>query len=255
MRSREEHRHTDVDEQAALDLLEHGAGDDIALGVRRNDALPSADSVGALLREVQQPGIFVGALHEHFKRVADFRQFVIFEFVSIDDAFGFVADVDRQLVLADADHAALHDAFGLELAEPPDRFLEERDAADALGEERVDCASEFVRRDRELLHDRFDRFGHETTAIVAAGQGVDVLGGESRIVHPTVDALSHASAPETKSKPGNPPGRAQSLAGAFALSTRRALWVSDVGFLVSGPGYLGRQRQREVLPRLAPWPE
>ena len=111
----QEAAHAEVDDQAALDDLDHGALDRLAGLGRGLDPPPGALEAGALLRQ-DQPAVLV-LLGEHqgvdflveldllgrVDRAPD-RQLVLRY-----DPFRLVADVDQDLVLVDADDLARHD--------------------------------------------------------------------------------------------------------------------------------------------------
>ena len=111
----QEAAHAEVDDQAALDDLDHGALDGLARLGGGLDPAPRALEAGALLRQ-DQPAVLVllgedqrvdllAELHlvGGVDRAAD-RKLALG-----DDALGLVADVDQDLVLVDADDLARHD--------------------------------------------------------------------------------------------------------------------------------------------------
>src|SRR5581483_4065839 len=114
-RRRQEAAHAEVEDQAALDDLDHAAGDGLALLVRCLDRLPCDLETGALLREDQAA---LGVLLREDERrdlVAD-RDLVggidrapDRELRDGDDSLRLVADVDEHLVLVHADDSAVHD--------------------------------------------------------------------------------------------------------------------------------------------------
>ena len=111
----QEAAHAEVEDEAALDDLDHAAGDGLALLVGALDRLPRDLEARALLRE-DQPAFGV-LLRQHERRdvVAD-RDLVRRvdraanrELGNRDDALRLVADVDEHLVLVHADDGAVHD--------------------------------------------------------------------------------------------------------------------------------------------------
>src|SRR6185437_15922995 len=111
----QEAAHAEVENQPALDNLDHLAVDRLLRLGRVLDRLPGHLEAGALLRQDQAAlgvllrederidlvaeGDLVGRVHGAPNRELGDR----------DHAFGLVADVDENLVLVDADHGAVHD--------------------------------------------------------------------------------------------------------------------------------------------------
>ena len=112
---REEAANAEVEDQAALDDLDHAAVDRLTALGRGLDRLPGELEPRALLREEQAPlrvllrhhegvdlvahGDLVGRVHVPADRELGDR----------DDAFGLVADVDQHLVLVDTHDRAVDD--------------------------------------------------------------------------------------------------------------------------------------------------
>src|SRR5699024_1154668 len=111
----------DVDDQATLDDLDHGAGDDAVLLLDLLDGAPGALVLGALLREDQAAFLVLLLLDEGLDLVADVddleRVHVMLdrEFLGRDDAFGLVADVEQDLVPVDLDDGAVDDVTVVEV--------------------------------------------------------------------------------------------------------------------------------------------
>src|SRR5205085_287595 len=111
----QEAAHAQVEDEAALDDLDHTAGDRFALLVGALDRLPRDLEARALLRQ-DQPAL--GVLlrqHERGDVVAD-RDLVLGvdrapdrKLRDRDDPLRLVADVDEHLVLVDSDDGAVHD--------------------------------------------------------------------------------------------------------------------------------------------------
>ena len=114
-RRRQEAAHAEVEDQAALDDLDHAAVDRLARLGGALDRLPRELEARALLRQDQAAfGVLLGE-HERVDLVAE-RDLVgrvdrpaDRELGDRDDAFRLVADVDEHLVLVDADDRAVHD--------------------------------------------------------------------------------------------------------------------------------------------------
>ena len=105
----------EVEDQAALDDLDHAADDGLAGLGGRLDLLPGQLEPRALLREDQATLGVLLREHERIDLLAD-RDLVgrvdraaDRELGDRDDAFRLVADVDEHLVLVDADDRAVHD--------------------------------------------------------------------------------------------------------------------------------------------------
>ena len=114
-RRRQEAAHAEVEDQAALDDLDHLAVDGLAGLGRRLDRLPGQLEAGALLGE-DQPAL--GVLlrqHERVDLVAEvdlvgrIHRAPNRQLGDRDHALRLVADVDEHLVLVDADDGAVHD--------------------------------------------------------------------------------------------------------------------------------------------------
>ena len=114
-RRRQEPADPEVEDQAALDDLDHLAVDGLAALGRRLDRLPGELEAGALLREQEAA---LGILLRHHERVDLVPDRHLVGGVHIapdrqlgdgDDPFGLVADVDEHLVLVDAHDGAVDD--------------------------------------------------------------------------------------------------------------------------------------------------
>ena len=98
----QEHVHADVDQQAAFDLLENLALDDVPFLVSADDLFPLADAVGLPLGEQDQSEF----VFDFFEQDRDFltrdRRFVgVGPFVERNDSFALVADVDQDFFTFD----------------------------------------------------------------------------------------------------------------------------------------------------------
>src|SRR5712691_3948727 len=114
-RRREETAHTEIEDQTALDDLDHAADDRLAGLGRALDRLPRDLEARALLRQDQPAFGVLLRQHECVDLVAD-RDLVARvdraadrELGNRNDALGLVADVDQHLVLVDAHDLAVDD--------------------------------------------------------------------------------------------------------------------------------------------------
>ena len=111
----QEAAHAEVDDQAALDDLDHGALDRLAGLGRGLDPAPGALEAGALLRQDQAAVLVLLGEDQRVDLLAELHLFgrvdraADRQLALRDDALGLVADVDQHLVLVDADDLARHD--------------------------------------------------------------------------------------------------------------------------------------------------
>ncbi len=122
-RRRQEPAHAQVEDQAALDDLDHAAVDGLARLGGALDVLPRELEPRALLREDQPAFGVLLRQHERVDLVPD-RDLVggvdraaDRELGDRDDAFRLVADVDEDLVLVDAHDRAVNDLSLVDLGE------------------------------------------------------------------------------------------------------------------------------------------
>ena len=122
-RGGQEAANAEVEDQAALDDLDHAAVDRIAGLGRHLDVLPGELEPRALLRQDQAPFGVLLREHERVDLVAH-RHLVgrvdrpaNRELGDGNDALGLVADVDEHLVLVDPDHGAVNDLPLVDLGE------------------------------------------------------------------------------------------------------------------------------------------
>ena len=120
-RGGQEAAQADVEDQAALDDLDDGAGDDAVLFLDLLDRAPGALVLGALLGQ-DQPAFLVLLLEDQgLDLVADLDDLVGVDVVldrqlaGGDDALGLVADVEQDLVAVDLDDDALDDVAVVEV--------------------------------------------------------------------------------------------------------------------------------------------
>ena len=74
LRGGEEHRHADVHEQAALDLLGDLAGDRVALLLGLHDGFPVDDAISLALADLHQTGVAFDVFEQDANFVADLRR-------------------------------------------------------------------------------------------------------------------------------------------------------------------------------------
>src|SRR5580700_1620021 len=118
---RQEAAQADVEDQAALDDLDDGAGDDAVLVLDLLDRAPGALVLGALLRQdqaaflvllLQDKGFDVLAGLDHVVRVD-----IVLDgqFPGRDDALGLVADIEQNLIPIDFDDGSFNDVAVIEI--------------------------------------------------------------------------------------------------------------------------------------------
>ena len=111
----------DVDDEAALDDLDHLAGDDAVGFLHLLDRAPGALVLGALLGQDQATLLVLLLLDEGLDLIAHGdhveRVHVVLdgEFLGGDDAFGLVTDVEQDLVPVDLDDGARDDVAVVEV--------------------------------------------------------------------------------------------------------------------------------------------
>ena len=110
----------EVEDQAALDDLDHDALDRLAGLGRRLDLAPGLLEAGPLLGQQQPPLLVLLGEHEGVDLLAErhllggIHRAADRELVRRDDALRLVADVDEDLVLVDPHHLAADDVALLE---------------------------------------------------------------------------------------------------------------------------------------------
>src|SRR5690606_38741585 len=120
-RRRQEAAQADVEDQAALDDLDDGAGDDAVLLLDLLDRAPGALVLGALLGQ-QQTTLLVLLLEDkgldalaHLDDLGRVDVVLDGQLAGEDDAFGLVADVEENLVAVDLDDGAFDDVAVVEV--------------------------------------------------------------------------------------------------------------------------------------------
>ena len=122
-RRRQEAAHAEVEDQAALDDLDHAAVDRLARLGGALDVLPGELEPRALLRQDQAPFGVLLREHERVDLVAErhlvgrVHRAADRELGDRDDALRLVADVDEDLVLVDAHDRAVDDLALVDLGE------------------------------------------------------------------------------------------------------------------------------------------
>ncbi len=106
---RQEDGNADVHQQPALDLADDRAGDDVALFVTGNHALPVADAIGLALGQLDQPGVVLHGFQKHLHSVADLRGLVMLPLVPGYCPLALVADVHHHFVGGEADNPPFQD--------------------------------------------------------------------------------------------------------------------------------------------------
>ena len=120
-RGGQEAAQADVDDQAALDDLDDGTGDNAVLFLDLLDRAPGALVLGAFLGEDETPLLVLLLLDQGLDLVADLNHVeridVVLdgEFLGWDDAFGFVADVEEDFVPVDLDNGSGDDVAVVEV--------------------------------------------------------------------------------------------------------------------------------------------
>ena len=110
LRTREERIDAhEVDDHAALDLLDERAFDRHVAFVGDADALPHAHEVGLLLGQDDGAFLVLEVLEEHFNFIADLKVGHILEFFERDRPFGLEADIQDNQVLANFKDVRLDD--------------------------------------------------------------------------------------------------------------------------------------------------
>jgi len=118
---RQEAAQADVEDQAALDDLDDGAGDDAVLVLDLLDRAPGALVLGALLGQDEAALLVLLLEDQGLDVLADLHDLsgvdIVLdrELAGGDDTFGLVADVEQDLVSIDLDNGALNDVTVVEV--------------------------------------------------------------------------------------------------------------------------------------------
>ena len=114
LRSGQEDRDADLDEETALDLAADLTGDVVTFLVRVDDTFPSALAICLALRQADQPVFVLDGLEEHLDLVSRLELGGVLELIEGNRAFRLVTDVDDRIVTDDVDHLSLDDLVLLE---------------------------------------------------------------------------------------------------------------------------------------------
>jgi len=117
VRRRHEGVDADRDDETALDLGLHAAGGHGALGELGEDVIPVLLLLGLVVGQHGRAGLVLELLDHDVDRGADLELADVDELVGGNDALGFAADVDDDLVLADFGDGARDDRAFLQLVE------------------------------------------------------------------------------------------------------------------------------------------
>ena len=98
-----------INDDAALDLLDQGATHGLIVLVGDADALPHAHEVGFLLREDNGSFLVLEVLEKNFDFIARLEVGKILELFERDRPFGLEADVEDDHVVTDIEHTGLDD--------------------------------------------------------------------------------------------------------------------------------------------------
>src|SRR4051812_18877910 len=99
----------EIDDHAALDLLDQSATHGLVVLVGDADALPHAHEIGFLLRQHDGTFLVLEVLEQNFDFVSRLQVGKILELFERDRPFGFEADVEDDHVVADIEHTGLDD--------------------------------------------------------------------------------------------------------------------------------------------------
>src|SRR6185503_10700333 len=102
------HSH-EIDDDAALDLLDQGAAHRLIVLVGNANALPHAHEVGFLLRQHDGSFLVLEVLEKNFYFIAGLEIGEILELFERDRSFGLKADVEDDHVVTDIEHTGLDD--------------------------------------------------------------------------------------------------------------------------------------------------
>lgn len=106
----QEHVDANIDEQAALDLADDLAFDNIALVVSADDFFPLANPIRLAAGKYDQADGVFKLFEQHFDSLADFRRRLVFvPFVTLDDAFTLEADVNDDFLIVDTNNGPVED--------------------------------------------------------------------------------------------------------------------------------------------------
>ena len=155
-RRRQEAANAEVEDEAALDDLDHLAGDRLAAVGLALDLLPCELEAGALLREDQPAFGVLLRHHERVDLVADDHLVLRVDrpadrkLRNRDHAFGLVTDVDEHFVLVHADDRPVHDLALVDLGKC--RVVVRNELAVRTGDPDAGLGGRYVSVDRVVGH-------------------------------------------------------------------------------------------------------
>ena len=154
--SRKEHRNPDVDQQATLDLAQDFTGDHIPLVMGVDHLFPTLDAVRFALGQHDATVFLIDFLDEYVHGVSD-GDFSTLEVASGNFTLGFVAHIDDDPVIGNADHLALDNLFFFKIDHRiPENFIDLVDGVTL--QEIVDFVLEGIALEVKLLEQFW--FGH-----------------------------------------------------------------------------------------------
>ena len=109
LRRWQEHRNTDVDQQAALDLSSDRTRNDMPLFVGGHDPLPTALAIRLTLGKQHESGVVLDQLKEDLDLLPDFHIPGVLKLLHRNDALAFVTNVDDDFVSENIDDRSRND--------------------------------------------------------------------------------------------------------------------------------------------------
>ena len=120
-RSGQESTQTNIEDEATLDDLDYGAGDDAVLFLDLLDLLPGALVLCTLLGKQEAPFLIFLLKNEGFDGVADLDDVIRIdvvlnrEFLGGNDTLGLVANVKKNFIVVDLDDSSFDDVAVIEV--------------------------------------------------------------------------------------------------------------------------------------------
>ena len=115
LRSGEEDRHADIDEQATFDLFGDFAADRVAFLFALHDGFPVDDAISLALADLHQTGVAFDVFEQDAYFVARLDVFGFIELGSFEDAFGLESQLDDEIIACVAGDFAFDDGPGGEV--------------------------------------------------------------------------------------------------------------------------------------------
>src|SRR6185312_9599646 len=112
---RQEHRHADVHQQPALDLLGDLARNRVPLALGLHDRFPVDDAICLALGDFHEPGVALDVFKEDADFVADVDVLGFVKLAAFENAFALEAELDDKVVACHAADPALEDGAGGEI--------------------------------------------------------------------------------------------------------------------------------------------